>query len=136
MNIKQKKQIISITNIFHLIDRAEIKMTKKSSGKKKITKKKKISKKKKSSGKKKIPKKIEEEEEDLNLDSEEEEEDIEEDLDEIEDSMLADDDDQDESRSTDSIKDMMWAIDCPGCDGYKMGCKVKKDFGCPPGTFD
>ena len=100
---------------------------------KKTTKKKskKISRKKKSSGKKKIPKKIEEEE-DFDLDIEEEEEDIEEDLDEIEDSMLADGNDE-EVRSTDSIKEMMWAVDCPGCNGDKLGCKVKQDFGCPPG---
>ena len=88
--------------------------------------------KKKSSGKKKISKKIEEEEEDFNLDNEEEEEDIEEDLDEIEDSMLSDDENQGEVRSTDGIREMMWKIDCPGCDGDKIGCKVKKDFGCPP----
>ncbi len=62
--------------------------------------------------------------------NEEEEEDIEEDLDTIDDGMLAKDDGG--KREGTEIQKMMWETECTDCDGGKIGCKIKKDFGCPP----
>jgi hypothetical protein len=88
----------------------------------------------------KVKKPVDEEEDDdeeliIGDDEEEDDDEDDEDLDEIEDEMLAEDEDG-PGRSPDQIRDMMWEIDCPPCDGHKPNCQVKRDFGCPPGKGD
>ena len=96
---------------------------------------------KKSKASKKRTKKTtaEEEEDDDELllidEDEEDDEDEGEDLDEIEDDMLSHDDDG-PARTPDAVQLMLWEVECPGCDGSKPGCKVRRDFGCPPGIED
>ena len=78
-------------------------------------------------------KKSKKEEEDLVLDAddeEEEEEEVEEEI--FSKEELADDK---EERTGDEVLDMLRQIECDDCEGSrtKPDCKVRKDYGCPPG---
>ncbi len=78
-------------------------------------------------------KKSNKEDEDLLLDDEEEEEEEE----EVEEEIFSADELKDDTaeRAGDEVLDMLREIECSDCDGpaTKPGCKVRKDYGCPPG---
>lgn len=75
--------------------------------------------------------KKEEEDEDFDLDEEDEEEDIEEDLETLDDDML--DKDEGVERTEDEVLMMLRETECEPCDGKLPDCKIRSEFGCPPG---
>ncbi len=78
-------------------------------------------------------KKSKKEDEDLILDDEDEEEEEEEDETEI---FSADELEEDTAERTgDEVLQMLREIECDPCEGphTKPGCKIRKDYGCPPG---
>jgi hypothetical protein len=78
-------------------------------------------------------KKSKKEDEDLVLDDDDEEEEEEEDEEEI---FTADELEEDhDERSGDEVLNMLREIECEPCEGpdTKPGCKVRKEYGCPPG---
>ena len=78
-------------------------------------------------------KKSKKEEEDLLLDDDDEEEEEEEDEEVIFKPEELEEDK--EERSGNEVLDMLREMECADCEGShtKPGCKVRKDYGCPPG---